>query len=199
MKKLLKFLKRVFQGEDVVLVKQSKAHWDAQFVDGKWDRLASGQRNTELLAKLVLEQRQDGTPLRVLDIGCGNGGLARLIAGESGIDYTGIDISETATHAAQEHTPTGQFRTVDAEHPPEDLGRFDVLVFNEVFFYINPDTTLPQYRSHATVGAKVFISVVRSWRTPFVFRRIRRHMHIEKYVRVADSSERWDIAVGRFI
>ena len=199
MNKAMSFLTRVFNGEDVVMVQRPKQAWEDQFVKGKWDRLASGQKNTEFLAKLVLEQHKNTTPLRVLDVGCGNGGLARLIAGEPGIKYVGIDISETAVVAAREIAPQGQFIVADAEHPSPNVGMFDALVFNEVFFYIDPTCTLPQYRTHAMANAKIYISILHSWRTPFLFHRLRRHLYLDARLRVADQSFRWDIVVGHFI
>lgn len=200
MKRFLKFLGRIFRGEDVVLVKQSKEHWDAQFADGKWDRLQEGQPNTAEIARLISDYANTKKGrIRVLDVGCGNGGLAFLIASEPSINYTGIDISENALAVAHTFVPSGRFIVADAEKPPSDIGFFDILVFNEVFFYINPDRALPQYRAHTAAGAYVFISVIRSWRTPFIFRRICRHLHIDKRFRIAGRLYQWDIAVGHFV
>jgi SAM-dependent methyltransferase len=198
MNKFSRFLGRIVHGEDVVMVRQSKDAWEHQFADGKWDRLTSGQQNTELLAKLLLKQRRDGEILRVLDVGCGNGGLAFLIAGEPGIAYTGMDISETALITARQIAPTSRFITADAEQPSANLGVFDALVFNEVFFYVNPDRILPLYRAYTTPRARVFVSVVRSWRTPFVFHRLRRHLHIDKKFSVTDGVYHWDIVDSYF-
>lgn len=199
MKKLLRFLGRLVRREDVIIVRQSKAQWEAQFNDGKWDRLEEGQPNTELLAKLIRKEKKNVPSLRVLDVGCGNGGLARLIAGDSGIAYTGIDISETAVTIARLAMPDGRFMAMDAENPSSDLDLFDRIVFNEVFFYIHPDRVLPRYRAHAAPDARVYISVVRSWRTPFVFHRIRRHLRIVETLCVAEGSLTWDVVVGHFL
>lgn len=200
MSKLSRFLSRIIHGEDVVLVSRTKEQWERQFADGKWDRLKEGQANTVLIAGLIADYaRFPSEPIRVLDVGCGNGGLARLVANIPGINYTGIDLSETATEAARALVPKGTFLVADAEHPPEDLGVFDVLVFNEVFFYINPDCVLPQYCTHVTPGTHIIVSVVRSWRTPFVFLRMRGALRIETRLRAADSEFRWDIVVGHLL
>jgi 2-polyprenyl-3-methyl-5-hydroxy-6-metoxy-1,4-benzoquinol methylase len=200
MSKLSTFLSRIIHGEDVVLVSRTKGQWERQFAEGKWDRLKEGQANTTLIAELISDYaRARGETIRVLDVGCGNGGLARLVANMPGVDYTGIDLSETAIEAARAFVPKGTFLAADAEHPPEDLGVFDVLVFNEVFFYIDPDCVLPQYRSHVAPGAHVIVSVVRSWRTLFVFLRMRHALRIETRLRAADPEFRWDIAVGHLL
>lgn len=198
--RVLGFLSRLFFGEDVVLVRQTKEQWERQFADGTWDRLQEGQPNTAELARLISEYASTrGTPVRVLDVGCGNGGLARLLCKEPGIAYTGIDISETALATARTVVPNAHFIAADAEHPPPGIGTFDVLVFNEVLYYMNPDRVLPRYRMYATVDARVFVSVVCFWRTPFIFRRIRRHLHIATRFRITDRSQQWDIATGHFL
>lgn len=200
MSKLSTFLSRIIHGEDVVLVSRTKDQWERQFAEGKWDRLKEGQANTVLIAGLVGDYaRARGEPIRVLDVGCGNGGLARLVASIPGVDYTGIDLSEAAIGAARAFVPEGTFLVADAEHPPEDLGVFDLLVFNEMLYYIDPDCVLPQYRSHVAPGAHVIVSVVRSWRTPFVFFRIRHVLRIEKWLCASDPESRWDIAIGHLL
>ncbi|MFI5260373.1 MAG: class I SAM-dependent methyltransferase [Candidatus Paceibacteria bacterium] len=198
MNKFSRFLGRMLHGEDVVMVRQSKDAWEHQFADGKWDRLTSGQQNTELLARVLLKQRRDGEILRVLDVGCGNGGLAFLIAGEPGIEYTGMDISETALATARQIAPRSRFIAADAEQPPAELGVFDALVFNEVFFYVNPDRALPLYRAYAAPLSRVLVSVVRSWRTPFVFRRLHRHLRVYKKFSVTDGVYHWDVVDSHF-
>lgn len=197
--RVFSFLSRLFLGEDVVLVQQTKEQWERQFAAGAWDRLQEGQPNTVKLARLISEYASTKEkPIRVLDIGCGNGGLARLLVGEPGIEYTGIDISETALTAARTLAPRARFMAADAEQPPADIGVFDVLVFNETLYYMNPDRTLPRYHLHAANGAKIFISVLRFWRSLLIWRRIRRYLRIDARLRVSDGSHEWDIAAGHF-
>lgn len=194
------FMRRLLLGEDIVLVRQTNEQWEQQFAGGTWDRLQGGQLNTAEIARLILEYaHMSGRPIRVLDVGCGNGGLARLLATEPGITYTGIDISASALQAARLAAPDACFIVADAEEPPTDLGIFDILVFNEVLYYVNPDRVLPRYRIHATAGATILISMARSWRSPFVFHRIRRHLSVEKRMRITSSASQWDLTVNHFV
>lgn len=65
--------------------------------------------------------------LRVLDIGCGNGRLAReLIA--AGADVCGIDPEPAAIQAARETAPLGRFTIASAEALPFANGSFDAAV-----------------------------------------------------------------------
>lgn len=198
MKRLLKFLERVFRGEDVILVPQTKEQWEQQFVSGRWNRLREGQANTAEVARLVLDYASaKGERAHVLDVGCGNGGLARLIA--HAVNYTGIDIAESAVFSAREAVPQGVFIVCDATHPPDNLGAFDILIFNELLYYIDPRTVLPRYRKHASSDARVYISVVHFWRSWFIWRRIKQKLQITERLAVKNSSHRWDIAVCTYI
>lgn len=193
------FVSRLLLGEDVVLVQQTKEQWERQFRDGTWDRLQERQPNTIELARLISEYaRTRETPIRVLDVGCGNGGLARLIADT--VDYTGVDISTFAVASARKVAPRGTFFVMDAAYPREDLGTFDILVFSELLYYLDPRIILPRYRIHINPGAPVYISIVRFWRSWFVWRRIRSVLHVERSMSVRHpiSGQCWDIATGHF-
>ncbi|TSC64366.1 MAG: hypothetical protein G01um101491_307, partial [Parcubacteria group bacterium Gr01-1014_91] len=167
LKRIFGFVQRLLHGEDVVIVRQTKEQWERQFVAGEWDRLQTGQLNTAKLASLISDYAHArGGSIRVLDVGCGNGGLAKLIASEPNIDYTGIDISETALAAARVVAPDSSFVIANAEQPPSDIGTFDAFVFNETLYYMNPDRVLPRYNAYAKPDARIFISVLHFWRTP---------------------------------
>jgi SAM-dependent methyltransferase len=196
-----RFASRLLSGEDVVLVKQSVAHWDAPFADGKWERLREHQPNTAFLAGLILDlARGAEKPLRVLDIGCGNGGLARLISYAPGVEYQGLDVSVTAIEQARQDVPGAAFVVADAEHPPQGLEIFDVLVFNEILFYIDAATTLPRYALHAHADTVFIGSMIRSWRSPFVWRRVARHLRSERaFVLREKGRHTFDVVVGRLL
>ncbi|MFB9149818.1 class I SAM-dependent methyltransferase [Roseovarius ramblicola] len=64
----------------------------------------------------------------VLDIGCGHGGLARLLVRE-GHSVIGIDPDPGAIAAARDKVPEAQFQASGAEALPFGPGRFDACVF----------------------------------------------------------------------
>jgi SAM-dependent methyltransferase len=82
---------------------------------------------------------------RVLDVGCGNGDLSRLVAGIAGPDgeVIGIDRSEQALAAARavEASPGTapiHYHAVDLSGDLPDLGLFDAIVGRRVLMYL-PD------------------------------------------------------------
>jgi 2-polyprenyl-6-hydroxyphenyl methylase/3-demethylubiquinone-9 3-methyltransferase len=77
----------------------------------------------------------DRTPPRVLDVGCGTGLLRARLEGTGVGDYVGVDLSPTAVETAERrHLARARFVVGDAA--TLDLGRFDVVVLNEMLYYI---------------------------------------------------------------
>lgn len=100
---------------------------------------------------------------RVLDVGCGNGDLSRLVAGIAGPggEVIGIDRSEQALGAARAiEAPSGaapiHYHEVDLSGDLPDLGLFDAIVGRRVLMYL-PDAakTLAQLAMLAKPGAIV--------------------------------------------
>lgn len=184
------FVRRLAKGEDVVQVTQSKEGWERQFAKGSWSFLADNHPNTNVIAGVITRAvSKSSAPLRVLDVGCGNGALSSLLRPLlPHISYVGIDISETAVEQARLLFPEGTFYAVPAEHPPKDLGTFDIVVFNEVFFYVNPEIVLPQYKNLLSREGVAIVSIIKSWRSRFVWQRVNRHMAISERVIVRDMT-----------
>ena len=72
--------------------------------------LAVGQYSP--LDRVQLEALLDGLKLtpgsRVLDFGCGNGGVAQSVAERTGAHVTGLDVAESAIEVARRRQPTQQ-------------------------------------------------------------------------------------------
>lgn len=107
-----------------------------------------------------------GGPVSILDGGCGTGLLRRRLEGWSLSRYVGIDVSEpaVATATAAGHARS-QFLVAElGDVAALGLGRFDVVVLNEVLYYLaDPVPVL------AGLGAVVEpdgLVVVSMWRHP---------------------------------
>lgn len=65
---------------------------------------------------------------RVLDVGCGRGGAAALLADRFGADVMGIDLSpEAIAFCQRRHQPNVRFEVGDAENLPAGNESFDVV------------------------------------------------------------------------
>lgn len=138
---------------------QSAQTWDAQYAAGSWDflgRLAELPRYS-VLAGYV---RQLGRRGSVLDIGCGQGLLLRQLCGGSYSRYVGIDLAASAIDAARamsiEHS---DFSVADCDsYSP--VGEFDVVVFNEVLYYLrDPLGVTARYARALTPNGILLVSV----------------------------------------
>lgn len=80
-------------------------------------------------------------PDAVLDVGCGTGKAARLIA-ERGVAVLGVEIDERMASVAREHgldVETGSFETWDAAGR-----RFDLIVCGQAWHWVDPDVADPK-------------------------------------------------------
>ena len=107
--------------------------------------------------KVVGILKQDGVK-QVLDIGCGPGQFAEyLIKNIPGINYTGVDYSQTAIETGRLRCPTAQFYVKDLmqEGALEEF-QADVFIILEVLEHINQDLELI---ARIPGGQKVIFSV----------------------------------------
>jgi ubiquinone/menaquinone biosynthesis C-methylase UbiE len=99
--------------------------------------------------RTLLEMCQINETKRILDVGCGAGHTACLIAQEFGARVHGIDISEVMISKAQERANRMglknrvEFRTADAYQLPFGDGHFDVVLIESVL------TPLPGNKAQA--------------------------------------------------
>ncbi len=95
------------------------------------------RRKYEVLLSL-LPQRQYG---RALDLGCGLGGMTRLLAGRTD-SVLGLDVAQTAVEQARtQHRdlPHMTFDQADMLDLPRGLdGGFDLIVLSDVLYYLSP-------------------------------------------------------------
>ena len=76
--------------------------------------------------------------VRILDVGCGSGGLARLLA-EEGAEVTGIDPNLEALTAARTLAPAARFEEASAEALPFEDAAFDVVLVVNALHHVPLD------------------------------------------------------------
>ena len=129
-------------------------------------RAQSFSFNHDLIIPLLLEQAGDVAGLHVLDAGCGEGIVARLMA-EAGATVTGIDIAPRLIEIAQEQDSANRvaYLAHDLSHPlPNFAESFDLVVSNLVL------NDVPDFQGFIkTLGAVVIVGgrVVLSINNPY--------------------------------
>ncbi|MEU4546786.1 class I SAM-dependent methyltransferase [Nonomuraea dietziae] len=98
-------------------------------------------------------------PSRVLDVGCGTGTLARLLA-EEGHTVTGVDLSPRMVELARAKVvglPV-EVLTGDAADPPVGEARFDVLLCRHVVWTMpDPHAALRRWRELVRPGGRLVL------------------------------------------
>ena len=114
-----------------------KIRWNRQYKKGRWEYL---KNNVEAprYAKILESIKQDATAQpSVLDLGCGEGVLRLRLENETIGYFLGVDFSKVSIKTATKYNfKNSDFQVSDLHYykPPQE---FDVIVFNEAFYYIN--------------------------------------------------------------
>lgn len=96
---------------------------------------------------------------RVLDLGCGRGETAGLLAREYGAAVTGVDASEALIRACRAQVPEAEFLTADAENLPFEDSSFDILISECCFsVFSDPKKALREAKRVLVSGGKLLIS-----------------------------------------
>ncbi|MFZ0549053.1 MAG: class I SAM-dependent methyltransferase [Candidatus Promineifilaceae bacterium] len=108
--------------------------------------------------KAVLAAAKVGEGTRLLDAGCGAGGLC-VMAVEWGADVSGLDAAEKLLEIARKRVPGADFRLGDLEDLPFDDDYFDVSAScNAVFFASDPVQALRELRRVTKPDGYVVVS-----------------------------------------
>lgn len=142
-----------------------RARWEQQYSQGDWDYLKSEQ--IPRYGVLCSYMKHLGQPISLLDVGCGEGLILRFCDRDWLVNYTGLDISQTALDRIKTLLPTDRLICSPLEEFSTDQ-RFDVILFNEVLYYMSdPKSHLKKFRNYLKPGGKILISMLEmpGWRS----------------------------------
>jgi SAM-dependent methyltransferase len=145
---------------------------DREFREGRWDHFAGAAespRYRELAAQLGARPH----PPAILDLGCGDGRLARLLAPGSYRRYLGVDFSVEGISRARNSAPPACEFVVGDFHTWHDDGPFDVIVCNESLGYADdPAAVIRRHLPSLAADGVVLVSQYRQGAWPALWRRI---------------------------
>jgi SAM-dependent methyltransferase len=146
--------------------------FDRDYAAGCWDLLFADEETprNRTVADLIAGVTPHPT---VLDIGCGSGRLAQLLAPLGPARYVGLDLSSAALQRAQALGLGGcEFVHGDFEKWLP-TGRFDVVVFNESIGYAHdPAATVRRFSGCPISPGGLVVSYYRSGNYTAIWRRI---------------------------
>jgi SAM-dependent methyltransferase len=112
------------------------ALWDSEYAAGKWDHCE--HTPGAIVYRFVERYCRNGS---ILDLGCGSGNTGNELDSTKYHDYTGVDISEIATHRATERSKQNG-RAQKNRYIHGDIiscvpdREHDVILFRESIYYI---------------------------------------------------------------
>jgi 2-polyprenyl-3-methyl-5-hydroxy-6-metoxy-1,4-benzoquinol methylase len=142
----------------------SAATWDAEYAAGRWAYLGALPElaRFSVLAGYLHHFKPGGA---ILDVGCGEGALAKRLAAGDYRRYVGVDLSAAAIeNAARSAAPNTSWIAADAQsYAPTE--RFDAIVFNEVvYFFADPAGTVERYARALNDGGILLLSINTAFR-----------------------------------
>jgi SAM-dependent methyltransferase len=128
---------------------------------------------TERRCDLMISKMEPAPSRTVLEIGCGRGELARSLAGKTGMQVLGVDVSAAFVQEAQASASESNvsFDVLDFTQPSEMSGRkFDYIVGNGILhhLYYNLPASLRSMRDLLKPGGRV-IFLEPNLHNPYVY------------------------------
>lgn len=136
----------------------SKETWDKEFESGRWDCLEDNPAERARHAIISMFARHYFPKGRILDVGCGSGTLIDYLDDKQREKYVGIDISREAIRIGKRRRRGSDLRCLSAE-AFEDGKKFDVIVFNEMLYYVDDTDVLERYASLLRDDGIIIVSV----------------------------------------
>jgi trans-aconitate methyltransferase len=125
----------------------------------------------------------------VLDVGCGEGYLARVITDRfPAVTVTGVDMSASAVEAARRRVPAGRFEVADLETLGRWSERFDLVVCSEVLEHL-PDPAAGLALLRARASRHVLLTV--PWEPWFQLANLARGKYLARLGNHPEHVQRW--------
>lgn len=142
----------------------SAGTWDAQYAAGRWAYLGELPElaRFSVLAGYLRHFKPGGA---ILDVGCGEGVLAKRLGAGDYRRYVGVDLSGAAIEkAARSGAPNTAWTAADGQsYAPTET--FDAIVFNEVlYFFSDPPGTVERYTHALNEGGVLLLSINTAFR-----------------------------------
>lgn len=173
------------------------AYWDAFYGSAESNFLFSDAEVGRFGVIAELIRRRPGFS-RVLDVGCGTGGLCDLL--QAGDFYFGIDISRTAVTRASAAHPSRTFDAISLEAFSSEVDPFDFVVLSEVLFYVDPVASIKRATaSLKSETGRLIVSVYSSPSGDALHRLLRERLDIMQEIQIITNTASlvWNVMLAK--
>jgi SAM-dependent methyltransferase len=173
------------------------AYWDAFYNSAESKFLFSDDEVGRFGVIAELIRRQSGF-FRVLDVGCGTGGLCALL--QPGDSYIGIDISRTAVERASVIHPNRTFEVASLESFSHEADPFDFVVLSEMLFYVDPVISLKRASAFLKSDTgRLILSIYSSPSGDALYRLLKERLDLIQEIQITTKNARliWHVALAK--
>ena len=166
--------------------------WDNEYESGKWDYMQSIEElgRYSVIAGYATYLKAKS----VLDVGCGDGNLIRLLPLME--SYVGVDISPIALTKAQEAIDTRpNYCLIESDFDTYlPTNKFDLVVFGESLYYSrHPLQTLVSYQNALANGGHCVISMYKNLKAPPIWEMVNDIFDILDETHIHQRNQGWII------
>lgn len=113
---------------------KKQIRWNYKYKKGKWDYMGKENLRYQAIVNQIRETKLNQP--KILDLGCGYGALNDYLSADDYSRFLGVDFSSNAIQRANNaNYPNATFQVEDIHQffPNET---FDIIIFNEVLYYL---------------------------------------------------------------
>lgn len=173
------------------------AEFDRLFDAGAYDRLAGASERARF--SLIVGHRDVLDAGRILDVGCGQGVLAKRLGRAGYQRYVGLDISKVAIEQARQAVPNPRNSYIVSDIMAFTTGeQFDLIVFNECLYHMeDPAAAIRHGLAFLAPGGHISISMYGTARSRAVWRLLDMLETVEATDIVQRRQARWTVKLMR--
>lgn len=136
--------------------------YNQEFKDGLWNFMDDhfNERSRHAIIGGVLIKSFAPQNASILDIGCASGTLTDFLSPEHLANYVGMDASIVALSRGREKRPKVNFIHSRAGSFKPGINKFDVIVLNEVLYYLHPELIFRKYISYLTSNTGFMVTSI---------------------------------------
>lgn len=139
-----------------------KMRWDRQYKKGKWDYLKNEIEAYRYHKIIEFIKAYGSTNPSILDLGSGEGVLNEHFIDFDYSHFEGVDYSKVSIDKANKKNLKNSTFTVADLHHYEPNRMYDVIIFNEAFYYIQDSErarVLNTILNHLNIGGTLIASI----------------------------------------